>query len=107
MAITQLARDDWSTYFDDLSKRFADDDRPEYAEIRVLSMEDGAQPETSWLPLNGLTYDRKGDLLEVFVEGMDHLVYHPQEIYVDEDAGELSSLEIVRTDGTKEIIEIR
>lgn len=107
MAITKIARQDWPTYFDNLSTRLADNQRPEYAEIRVLSMEDGAQRETSWLPLDGITYDRKDDLLEVIVEGMDHLILQPEEIFVDEEDEEVLSMEIVRKDGTKEIIEIR
>lgn len=107
MAIQKLERDQWATYFDTFSRDFIRSKRSDYAQIRVLSTEDGAQPETSWLPLIGLTYDAKSDLLDVSVENMDHLVYQPEEIYVDEEDGVISSLEVVRKDGTKEIIELR
>lgn len=90
------------------SKKLSREHRTDYAEIRVFYRENGAQPETSWLPLAGITYDRKGDLLEVLVENMDHLVFHPKEIYVDERADqELNSLEVVREDGPMEVIELR
>lgn len=107
MAIQKLEKNQWATYFDTFSRDFIKGKRSDYAQIHVLSAENGAQPETAWLPLIGITYDAKSDMLEVAVENMDHLVYHPEEVYVDEEDGVLSSLEIVRKDGTKEIIELR
>jgi hypothetical protein len=108
MSIKKIDRAQWVSYFDTFSKRLIQTHRTDYAEIRVFSPEDGAQPETSWLPLAGITYDPRSDLLEVLVENMDHLVLHPEEIYVDETAtGILSSLEVIRKDGTKEIVEVR
>ncbi len=107
MAIRTLPRDEWATYFDAFSRSQRDADRVDVAEIRVLSPEDGAQPATDWLPLRGLTYDSRGDLLEVLVDGLDHLIGHPQTIYVDETSGRLDRFEVVRTDDIREIVEIR
>ncbi|HLT47264.1 MAG TPA: DUF5335 family protein [Rubricoccaceae bacterium] len=107
MAIRPLPRAAWNDYFDAFSKKKDDTGRVDYAEIRVFSPEDGAQPETRWLPLLGLTYDPKDDLLDVAVEGLDHLVGHPEAIYVDEAHGRLDRFEVVRRDGTREVIEIR
>jgi hypothetical protein len=107
MAIRTLPRAEWSDYFNAFSHTKSDTGRIDYAEIRVLSLEDGVQPQTTWIPLQGLTYDPKDDLLEVMMPGLDHLIGHPETIYVDEDAGRLDRFEIVRRDGTKEIIELR
>lgn len=108
MSIKKIDKPQWGSYFDTFSKKLIHTHRTDYVEIRVFSPEDGAQPETSWLPLAGITYDPKNDLLEILVENMDHLVLHPDEIYVDEtDTGILSSLEVIRKDGTKEIVEVR
>ncbi len=108
MAIKKIERADWSAYFDAFSKPFAQGRRVDYAEIRVFSPEVGAQPATTWLPLAGITYDAQNDLLEVAVANLDHLVFHPATIYVDE-AGEgvISSMQITRQDGTREVIELR
>jgi hypothetical protein len=39
---------------------------------------------------------------------MDHMVLHPEEIYVDEsEKGGINSLEVIRKDGTIEVIELR
>ncbi len=107
MAIRTLPRADWSTYFDAFSGVKSVTGRIDYAEIRIFSPEDGAQPQTGWLPLQGLTYDAKDDLLEVTVPGLDHLIGHPEAIYVDEVGEHLDRFEVVRRDGTREIIEIR
>ena len=108
MSIKKIDSTEWASYFDAFSRKLARTHRTDYAEIRVFSPEDGAQTETSWLPLSGITYDAKSDLLETLVENMDHLVLHPQEIYVDETEPDiLNSLEVIRKDGTKEVVEVR
>lgn len=108
MGITKINRAQWSTYFDAFSKKLIRNHRVDYAEIRVFSADIGAQQQTRWLPLEGITFDAKNDLLEVMVENLDHLVLHPEEIYVDEaDDGILASFEVLRRDGTREIIELR
>ena len=105
MAIRQLPRTDWKDYFDAFSKAKDDAGRVDYAEIRVFSPEIGAQPHTKWLPLQGLTYDSKDDRLEVFVAGLDHMIVHPKAIFVEETSGRLDSIEVVREDGTYEVVE--
>lgn len=105
MAIRQLPQTDWNGYFDAFSKAKKDAHRVDYAEIRVFSPEIGAQPETSWLPLEGLTYDAKADRLDIFVKGLDHMIVHPKAIHVDETSGRLDSIEVNRQDGTFEVVE--
>lgn len=107
MAIRQLPREEWSEYFDSFSKAKDVAHRVDYAEIRIFSPEIGAQPQTSWLPLDGLTYDRKDDRLDVFVKGIDHLITHPKAIFVDESNGRLDSIEVSRDNGSYEVIELR
>lgn len=108
MAIKKIEKKEWQTYFDTFSKSYLTDEQPEYAEIQVLSRESGIQPESSWLPLEGITYEPKKGTLNIKVENLDHMILHPTEIYVDEDErGWIDSMEIIQQDGTKEIIEIR
>ena len=108
MAIKQIDRSEWRSYFDLFSKKFLKDEQPEYAEIRILSDELGAQPETSWTLLKGISYDPKDDILDISVDHLNRMVLHPYEIYVDQEVdGWLTSIEIIEKDGTKDIIEIR
>lgn len=108
MAIKKLEKDVWQEYFDTFSKSFLKDKQPEYAEIQVLSNTSGVQPETGWLPLEGITYDTRKEMLNVKVEDLDHMIWYPTEIHVDEEPdGWITSIEIKKNDGSREIIEIR
>lgn len=41
------------------------------------------------------------------VENVDHLIFHPQDIYVDQEGLNLKSLEVVQRDGVKQIITLK
>ncbi len=107
MSVRKLEKEAWEAFFDRFSREMIRNKRVDYAEIQVLSPEIGTQPETKWLPLIGITYDPKDDLLEIAVENLDHLIYHPVEIYVDEQDGRINSLSITQKNGRKEIVELR
>lgn len=108
MAVKKIEKEEWQTFFDTFSKKYLKDKQPEYAEIRVLSRESGAQPETGWLPLEGITFNPKDLTLYIRVEELNRMIWNPSEIYVDEDEeGWIESIEIVESDDTKDIIEIR
>jgi len=104
----QISHDQWKDQFDRFTKRYLRDARPETARIELLSPLLGDQVEAEAAQLQGISYDPRSRVLEVLVENMDHLVFHPKEIWVWEEAdGFLRSIEIVRDDGTKEILTIR
>lgn len=108
MAVKELKREEWQPYFNSFYKSFLKDDQPEYAEIRILSDVVGAQPETSWLVLQGISFDPKDDTLDIRLENLNRTIWHPRHIYVDEDdSGWVTSMEVIADDGTKDIIELR
>lgn len=103
MATVQLDKSEWQPYFDRVSKALAG----EQAEIEVSSLALGNQVEADWLPLYGITYDPKSDLVEVLVEGLDHLIHHPQSVFVDHNGGGLRSMEVIEEDETRQIVRLR
>lgn len=103
MGAQKLDKAEWAAFLAGLTKALEGAE----AEIEVESLEIGDQVEANWLPLFGIVYDHKGDLVEIAMEGLDHLIYKPQEIYVDRGAGGLVSLEIITGDGTKQIVQFR
>lgn len=108
MAIRKIEKKDWQKYFDTFSKSYLKDNQPEYAAIQILSNLSGVQPESGWLPLEGITYDARSEMLNIKLEDLDHMVSNLSEIYVDEDAdGWINSIELKNSDGSKEIIQIR
>jgi hypothetical protein len=77
------------------------------AEIEVASLRLGDQVAAAWLPLIGIAYDPRDDLVEVALEGLDHLIAKPREIYVEDGAEGIVALEIVDEDDVKQIVKLR
>lgn len=103
MATIKLDKEVWHTYFEHMTKLLTG----KQTEIEAASLKFGVQPEAKWLQLLGITYDHKNDLLEVLLDGLDHLIMHPREIYVDQDAAGLTSMEVIDGDDVRQIIRLR
>jgi hypothetical protein len=103
MAIHAVPKSQWESYFDHLSKHL----KANQAEIEVAAMNLGDQIETEWTPLYGISYDPKDEVIEFVLEGVDHLVHKPKEVYVDDDIEGLHSIEVVDGDGVRHIARLK
>lgn len=103
MTIRKLEKPKWRPFLDALSELLPG----KVAEVEVASLKLGDQVEAEWLPLIGITYDPKDDIVEVALEGVDHLIYHPREIYLDNGSGTITSLEIIDAGGVKQIVKLK
>src|SRR5271166_356366 len=103
MAAQKIEKPEWQAFFDTLSKGLVG----VRAEIEVASLALGDQIVAEWLPLLGITYDPKGDLLEIALDGLDHMIRKPREVYADSGNGALLSFEIIDADGVSQIILLR
>jgi hypothetical protein len=103
MTVRKLDKKEWPAYFDRVSKGL----EAEEAEIEVMALALGDQVEAEWLPLIGITYEPKTDMLDVALEGLDHMIAKPREIYVDEQTRGIVSIEIVDGDGVRQIVKLR
>ncbi len=104
MATAKLDKAAWQKIFDQMSKSLL---VGKQVEIEVLGLDMGAQIEQEWIQLLGITYDPKGDLIEILVEGLDHLIPKPREVWVDHGAIGLVSIEVVDADDVRQIIRLR
>jgi len=111
MALEKLPKEQWKEFFDNFSKKFCKDKIPEFAQIEVLSPELGDQEETLWVKLMGITYDPKDDVLDIALGelDLDHMIYHPTEIWVDVDEdGFINEMEVIHDNGElSEVINLR
>jgi len=103
MATQQLQRSEWKIYFDRVSRTLVG----LQAEIETASLKLGDQINRDWSLLSGLTYDPKDDIFEVLTDDLDHLIPHPQKIYVDEAGVLLRSVDVIDADGNHQIVKLR
>jgi hypothetical protein len=81
---SELPRNTWGAYFDELSRGLA----TVRASVEVEGPEIGAQVEEEGLELNGITYDHGDDILVVGLspggaaETLEHIVSSPRRIEV-------------------------
>jgi len=104
MAQMLLERSRWQTYFDHLSRVSVG----KSVELEIVELDLGDQVEAKWLPLLGVAYDPGDDLVEIALEGVDHLIRRPREIFIDDDGAlALSNLMIVDGEGRRHIAQFR
>jgi hypothetical protein len=103
MALRKLDKAEWHPFCDNLSKILTG----KRAEIEVESLALGSQVEAEWLPLLGIVYDPKDDIVEIALEGLDHIIDKPRELFVDTVPEGLAVLEIVDDEKTQHIVRLR
>ncbi len=99
----KLEKSQWRGYFDRVSKALAG----KRAEIEVASLKLGDRIEAEWLPLVGISYDQKNDVIDIALEGLTHLIHKPREVYIEENGPELSSLEVIDAEGARQIVVLK
>jgi hypothetical protein len=103
MSTRKLEPSEWREYFDGVAKR-----QPSMRVVVSVMADDlGVQPEAQDAELIGITYDSKEGFLEIGTPDVTHRIDKPDEIYVQEEGGELVSVEVLAADGTKQVIELK
>ena len=103
----RIARDQLTRYFDAFSKKFLMPDSPGAADVEVVGSDVGDQPVANRVPLLGVDYDPHTNALELELGSGDHRAFNPREVWtVEESDGFVSSIQIVREDGAKELVNI-
>ncbi len=93
----------WQAFFDRVSKELG----AKQVEIEVAGLDLGDEIEAEWIPLSGISYDPKDDVLTIITDRLDHMIRHPREIYVERSVDGLHSMEVVDADGHKQIVVLR
>jgi hypothetical protein len=105
--IQKLSRSEWKPYFDYISRYIPNHNIGfKNVQIEVGSMDFGDQELTKGI-LEGFNYDPREDIFYVFTEQMEHLIYHPIEIYIDASIEGLHSLEIIDDEDNTHIVLLR
>jgi hypothetical protein len=94
---------EWKPLLDRLSKTLIG----KRAEVEVAALQLGDQVAADWLPLLGITYDQKDDLIEVALDGFDHMIRRPREINLLQEDGQWSAVQIVDAEDRRHIVRLK
>ena len=98
-----IPQEQWRTFFDRMSKGLLG----KWAEVEVASLDLGDQITAEWIPLLGITYDSRDDLLDVAFDRANHLIRHPNQISVDETNAGLASVAVVDGEGVRHVVRLK
>jgi len=70
MTIRRLEKPKWRPLLDAISKLL----EAQVAEVEVTSLNLGDQTEAEWLPLLGISYDPHDDVVDIALDGIDHII---------------------------------
>jgi hypothetical protein len=103
----RIPKSELESYFDAFSKHYLRDESTNTVTVEVLMPELGDQFEAEGSHLVGITYDPRTNAFELMLESGDHRIYEPSEVWVVEDTnGFVSTIEVVHSGGTKEVIRL-
>jgi hypothetical protein len=77
------------------------------AVIEVVSPADGVLIESLRPPVLGIVYDAASDALKIMLDGVDHFVFNPKELYMDFALGGIQSLGILDVENAWQIVLLR
>jgi hypothetical protein len=103
MAVRKLEKSEWCDFFDRVSKTLIG----KRSETKALALALGDQVEAEWLPVLGIVYDPTGDTIEIALEGRNHRIAKPQQVFVDLGAGGLTSLQVIDAERLSQIVKLR
>ena len=102
-SLRTIPRSEWQSFFDRLSDALLG----KWAEIEVATMDLGDTIIAKWIPMLGITYEPKDDLLDVALDRTNHVIRRPKEIVVEEHRGELVSIAVLDSDGARQTVHLK
>ena len=77
------------------------------AEIELVSPAEGLLTEALQQPVLGIIYDPASDVLTILLDGIDHFIFQPREMYLDFSLGGDVSLGILDNANAWQIVLLR
>jgi hypothetical protein len=104
MATRRIGKAEWRDFMDSLTHDLVG----RQAEVEIAALGLGTRIAAEWLGLFGFNYDPRADVIEIALDGVDHLIHAPAEVWVElGGGGHFVAMEIVGGDGTRQIVRLR
>jgi hypothetical protein len=99
----KIDKSEWRVTLDKASKSLSG----QRAEVEIAALSLGNQIAAEWLPIIGITYDTGDDIVEVALEGLDHIISRPRELHLQLAEGHVAAIEIIDGDGVRHIVKFK
>jgi hypothetical protein len=76
---TDLKKERWQGYFEAVTRSL--EGKQAFVEVAALPL--GDQVAVEWLPLRGVTYDHKDDIIDLNLGDVGHIIRHPASIHIE------------------------
>lgn len=100
MKTLRLKKDKMENYFNTMSNFLEGKE----AIIDVVSLDIGDQIQADNVTLFGVVYDPKNDILEIALDGLDHIIHNPHDVYVVEGDAGIEAVGAIDNNGREQII---
>lgn len=77
------------------------------AELEIVGLDIGDQIAHGWAGLEAVTYDRNDDVLSIAIDGIEHLIQHPEFVLLQWRGDSIVSLTVVDPEEHKHILKLR
>jgi len=107
METMRIPTDQLEAHFDKFTKHFLLKESTNAADVEILAPDWGDQYVAEGVQLRGITYDPRERAIEFELEGGDHRIPQPKEVWtVEEPDGFIKAIEIVHDDATREVVKV-
>jgi hypothetical protein len=104
----RVPTDQLEQYFTRFTRNFLIRESTNSVDVEVLGADSGDQFEAEGAKIFGITFDPRENSVEFELEGGDHRIINPKEVWVAEEPdGFVTAIEVVRDDGTREIARVK
>jgi hypothetical protein len=101
--LRSLPKSEWRAFFD----RMSDELLGKWAEIEVASLDLGDQIVAQWIPMLGITYDSRDDILDVALDRSNYLIRHPRDIVVEQTPTGIASVSVIDAEGARQVVRLK
>jgi hypothetical protein len=103
MTIRRLEHGEWDGFCIRASRGYLG----KQVNIEVISPQIGSQLNVRRMPLLGMSYDPKSDVLQLLLGEFSHRIRAPRELYVDEIPLCSVSFEVIDAEGSRQIVTLQ
>lgn len=100
MKTVKLKKDEMEVFFNKMFNYL----EGKRATVNVVGLDIGDQIQAENATLFGVVYDPKDDILEIALDGLDHIINQPHDVYVIEGGAGIEAIGAIDNNGREQII---